>query len=68
MLEVEGLDWPGDEVITADQLLLVLLVLLVLLADLLILQLVGGGGQAEGEDSGCLLKQHFHVPLQVVDR
>lgn len=67
MLEVEGLDWPGDEVITADQLLFVFLVFLVLLADLLILQLVGGGGQAESEDSGCLLKQHIHVLLQIVD-
>lgn len=67
MLEVEGLDWPGDEVITADQLLLILLVILVLLADLIVLQLVRGGGQAESEDSGRLLKQHFHVLLQVID-
>jgi hypothetical protein len=67
MLEVEGLDWPGDEVVTADQLLLVLLVFLVLLADLLILELVRGGGQAESEDSRCLLKQHIHVLLQIVD-
>lgn len=66
MLEVEGLHGTRNEVITANQLLLVLFILLVLLAYLFILQLVGGGRQIEGEDSGGLLQQNVDVLLQVL--
>ena len=41
VLEVEGLHWPADEVVTADQLFLVVLVLLVDRPHCLVLQFVG---------------------------
>lgn len=54
MLEVEGLDWPGDKVVAANEFLFVLLVLLILLSDLFVFEFVGGGGETEGEDGGRL--------------
>ena len=56
VLIVEGLDWPWDEVITANDFFLVLLIFLIFLPNLSIFFGIGGGGEVEGKNGGSFFK------------
>lgn len=68
VLVVESLDGAGDEVVAADEALLVVFVFLVGLPDFCVFLVVGNGGKIESEDSRCLLQQDAYVLLEIVHR